>query len=92
MRTPPPIPIAASPRPIASMPGVSAIIWWNSRLIPTGQPKYQAIRVASYGRFATTDTATAPRPQRSADSGVVQGGGVRSLRPQETQAARVRRW
>jgi len=71
---------------------VSAIIWWKSAVMPSGQPKYQAIRVASYGRFATTETATAIRPQRSADSGVVQPGACRSLRPQETQASRLRRW
>jgi len=29
------------------MPGVSAIIWWNSSVMPTGQPKYQATRVNS---------------------------------------------
>jgi hypothetical protein len=89
---PPARPITARPKPISSIPGVSAIIWWKSSLMPTDQPKYHATRVNSYGRFATTATATAIRPQRSASSGVVQAGAGRSLRPQETHASRVRRW
>ena len=85
------MPSTAMPSPSSSIPGVSAIIRWKSSLIPTGQPKYQATRVNSYGTFATTATATAMRPQRRACSGVVQAGVGRSLRPQETQALRLRR-
>ncbi|MGW6280093.1 hypothetical protein [Kribbella sp. NPDC055071] len=92
MSTLPAVAISANPRPISSMPGVSAIIWWNSRLIPSGQPKNQATRVISYGTFASTATSTAMRPHRTAASGVVHAGAGRSLRPQETQALRLRRW
>ena len=73
------------------MPGVSAIIWWNSSVMPTGRPKYQATRVNSYGRFATTATATAHLPHRSAASGRIQAGSW-DPRPHETQALRLRRW
>jgi len=74
------------------MPGVSAIIWWKSSVMPSGQPKYQAIRVASYGRFATTATATAHRPQRAADSAVCHRLTGRSLRPHLVQDCRDLRW
>jgi len=73
------------------MPGVSAIIWWKSSLIPTGQPKYQATRVNSYGRFATTAMPTAHLPHRSAAVALCHAGSE-APRPHDTQTFRLRRW
>ncbi|GAA1605252.1 hypothetical protein GCM10009789_69000 [Kribbella sancticallisti] len=81
------MPIAAIARPISSMPGVSTIIWWNSSVMPSGQPKYQAIRVNSYGMFETAAIRTAQRPQRSAPAGVIQALTGLSPRPQLMQAS-----